>query len=483
MKKTGIAAVVLLVAGAAVTAGAWYTGTQLETLLPEKIAEANQELARQLPGSEVQLSLTSLERGVFSSVARYQLDLGELAHEWPASELVLVEHIEHGPLPLSRLSTLRLLPVLSHSQTRLEETALTAPWFRQAEGGEPLRIQTTLGYDLEASVRLEVAPLRFADGETHLSFSGFQGEFEGSAEQVTGSGHFDRLELSTLGEQPTRVGLQGLQVVFDRHKGPSGLFLGEQSVTLERLDVHWPGLEPLVLSELAQHDRLSQTDDLLAADLTLELAGLSYAEQPLGALRMDWSARDLNAGAIVALADLIGSYAETLESDPEHEGFSHAQEQHLKAALESLLDSRPSLSLDSLSLKTANAESRLSLQLGLSKPAMGEALPPEVLIQQLVSRLNLQLDLPKASIRDLVGYQALFDASLDPQAVAMEADMLAEMAGDMAVGMELATLQGDTLQTRLDYADGQVTLNGQTRPLEEFLAMLSLLAGGGVAIE
>lgn len=198
---------------------------------------------------------------------------------------------------------------------------------------------------------------------------------------------------------------------------------------------------------------------------------------------MDWSARDLNAGAIVALADLIASYAETLESDPEHEGFSHAQEQHLKAALESLLDSRPSLSLDSLSLKTANAESRLSLQLGLSKPAMGEALPPEVLIQQLVSRLNLQLDLPKVSIRDLVGYQALFDASLDPQAVAMEADMLAEMAGDMAVGMELATLQGDTLQTRLDYADGQVTLNGQTRPLEEFLAMLGLLAGGGVAIE
>ncbi len=85
---------------------------------------------------------------------------------------------------------------------------------------------------------------------------------------MTGSGHFDRLELSTLGEQPTRVGLQGLQVVFDRHKGPSGLFLGEQSVTLERLDVHWPGLEPLVLTELAQRDRLSQTDDLLAADLT-----------------------------------------------------------------------------------------------------------------------------------------------------------------------------------------------------------------------
>jgi uncharacterized protein YdgA (DUF945 family) len=53
----------------------------------------------------------------------------------------------------------------------------------------------------------------------------------------------------------------------------------------------------------------------------------------------------------------------------------------------------------------------------------------------------------------------------------------------MAVTTELATLQGDSIQTRLDYTDGQVTLNGQTRPLEEFLAMLSLLAGDGVAIE
>jgi uncharacterized protein YdgA (DUF945 family) len=65
----------------------------------------------------------------------------------------------------------------------------------------------------------------------------------------------------------------------------------------------------------------------------------------------------------------------------------------------------------------------------------------------------------------------------------MEAEMMAEMAADMAVTTELATLQGDSIQTRLDYTDGQVTLNGQTRPLEEFLAMLSLLAGGGVAIE
>ncbi|HTO18475.1 MAG TPA: YdgA family protein [Pseudomonas sp.] len=483
MKKTGIALAILLAAGVAATAGAWYTGQQLEGVLQDKIAEANQELARQLPGSGVQVALASLERGVFSSDVRYRIELGGVAQEWPASELFLIERIEHGPLPLSRLRELRLLPVMAHSQARLEETALTAPLFQQAQGAEPLRIQTTLGYDLEASVWLNVAPMRYADAETSVSFSGFEGEFQGSAERVAGSGHFERLELVALGAEPMRLDLQGFQLTVDRHQGPSGLFLGEQSVALDRLELHWPGLEALVLSKLAQRDQLSQTDNQLAATLNLEVGELAYAGQPLGALRMDWSANDLNAEAVVALADLIGGYAETLESDPAVAGFSPEQEEQLRSALEVLLAGNPSLNLDRLSLKTANAESRLSLKVGLSKPSMGEALPPEALIQQLISRLNLQLDVPKASIRDLVGYQALLDASLDPQAVAMEAEMMAEMAADMAVTTELATLQGDSIQTRLDYTDGQVTLNGQTRPLEEFLAMLSLLAGDGVAIE
>src|SRR5690606_30466493 len=147
MKKTGIALAILLAAGVAATAGAWYTGQQLEGVLQDKIAEANQELARQLPGSGVQVALASLERGVFSSDVRYRIELGGVAQEWPASELFLIERIEHGPLPLSRLRELRLLPVMAHSQARLEETALTAPLFQQAQGAEPLRIQTTLGYD------------------------------------------------------------------------------------------------------------------------------------------------------------------------------------------------------------------------------------------------------------------------------------------------------------------------------------------------
>ena len=475
MRKTGIALAILLATSVAVTGGAWYTGQQLEGLLQEKITEANRELVRQLPGSGVRVALASLERGVFSSDVRYRIELGETAQDLPASELFLIEHIEHGPLPLSRLRELQLLPVMAHSQARLEETVLTAPLFLQTEGAEPLRIDTTLSYDLEASVWLNVTPVQYADAEMSVSFSGFEGEFQVSTERVAGTGRFEHLELIADGAEPMRMDLQGFQLTVDRHRGPADLFLGEQSVTLDRLDLHWPGLEPLALSNLVQRDRLTQTDNMLAGTLNLEVGGLAYAGQPLGVLHMDWSISDLNAEAVATLAELFGDYAEIMDSST-FTGFDSDQSQQLGAALATVLDDRPSLNLDRLSLKTANAESHLSFKLGLSKPLSRPA-QPHLLFQQ-IPHLNLQLDVPKASIRDLAGYQGQLDASLDPQAVTMNAEMMAERVGNMAVAMELATLQGDSIQTRLGYADGQVTLNGQTRPLEEFLAMLRMLVAG-----
>src|SRR5690606_10094867 len=119
----------------------------------------------------------------------------------PSSELVLVEHIEHGPLPLSRLVRLQLMPVLTYGHARLEEGPLTAPLFRMANGAEPLSLHTALGYDQTASLAVEVAPLRHADAELEFAFSGFTGDFEVGTEVLRGAGQVARLELVTLGEQ------------------------------------------------------------------------------------------------------------------------------------------------------------------------------------------------------------------------------------------------------------------------------------------
>lgn len=477
MKKTGIALAILLAAGVAVTGGAWFTGKQLQAVIDDKIAEANEELARQLPGSEVRLTLASLERGVFSSQARYQIALGELAADLPASELVLIEHIEHGPLPLSRLSSLQLLPVMAYSQARLEENPLTASLFEMSQGAEPLTLNTTLGYDQSAQVAVNVAPLQFATSELTFGFSGFAGEFEGSTEIIRGNARFDRLELAAQGAQAANVSLHDFRLDMDRAKGAAGVFLGEQSARIARMEMNWPGMAPLALNDIGMRDHISQTADLLSAEFVSHVGEVTYAGNPLGSLHMDWSARDLNAAAVKELTDLAARYVDTLEMDPEQTDLSPAQEEQLMASLHALLASKPTLSLDRLSLKTANAETRLSIAAGLNQPQDDELTPQEA-IRQVLSSLEVQLDLPKDTIRDLVGYKALFDPSLDPQEVTMEATMTAEMASDMAVGMQLASLDGETIKSRLSYANDEVTFNGTTQSLDEFLAGLGMLFSG-----
>src|SRR5690606_2947173 len=58
MKKTaGIAAGVIVVAGAVATIGAWYTGTQLKDVLNQSLVEANEHLATAALGSGLNLTL------------------------------------------------------------------------------------------------------------------------------------------------------------------------------------------------------------------------------------------------------------------------------------------------------------------------------------------------------------------------------------------------------------------------------------------
>jgi uncharacterized protein YdgA (DUF945 family) len=75
MKKTGIAVAVVVAIGLVGTAGAWYTGTKMEAVLRDAVAQSNGQIEKVLPGSAVRLEMTDFQRGVFSSSARYELGL------------------------------------------------------------------------------------------------------------------------------------------------------------------------------------------------------------------------------------------------------------------------------------------------------------------------------------------------------------------------------------------------------------------------
>src|SRR5690606_8844202 len=67
MNRAGIAATALVVLAAAGSAGAWFTGTRMETVIQDNIVRANQQLKDQLPDTDLALSW-SASSGGYSAV-------------------------------------------------------------------------------------------------------------------------------------------------------------------------------------------------------------------------------------------------------------------------------------------------------------------------------------------------------------------------------------------------------------------------------
>ena len=61
------------------------------------------------------------------------------------------------------------------------------------------------------------------------------------------------------------------------------------------------------------------------------------------------------------------------------------------------------------------------------------------------------------------------------------ASMNSEMAGVMAVQTGLAKVDGNNILASLNYAAGQVDLNGQKMSLEEFITAMTTRFGGVAA--
>src|SRR3546814_925198 len=131
-----------------------------------------------------------------------------------------------------------------------------------------------------------------------------------------------------------------------------------------------------------------------------------------------------------------------------------AEEAQVKSDLEKLLAGGPQVALENLSFTTANGESRATLVIDLTKPQSMD-LPPDQLGRQLLALLDFNLKVSKPMLVDLLTVQAQMEGRTDAKLIADQATATGDMFSAMAVGTELATLEGHDVGTKRDYANKQ----------------------------
>lgn len=490
MNKPAVVFLGFVVAVGAVSAGgAWYTGKQLEPVLQTAIQSANKELQTSMAGVDgsVTLELVSLDRGVFSSTAHYRLKgEGEMFGEAPV-ELLFVDHIEHGPLPFSRLVSLKWLPVMATSHFELEKTPITEKWFAATKGAAPLKGVVNIGYDQSTTGNLELLPLETAlDDKSNLKFSGLNMDISASAQaqKVKANGYMDSLHLTTVAEDqtPVQIELNGLTLASNLAKSTYGYYTGENTLELTASKTTFGAKQSVLgVKNFEMKNRTEENGSNASGRADYKVAEVTLNDKKIGSANLAMSLKNLDIPSAMSLMQIYQTKLQPYEKAaaeataaglPAPElNLTEAESTQVKADLQKLLAAGPQLALEDLSLKTANGESRANLVLDLTKPASMD-LPPDQLGKQLIALLDINVLVSKPMLVDLLSVQAQIDGQTDAKAIVDQASAGADMFAGMAVGSQLATLDGTNVVTKLHYAANQVEFNGQKMTVEQFVGFL-----------
>lgn len=491
MKKTLVAAGVVMIALSIVwTGGAWYTGKKLEKHLSEMVIQANVQLKRTSPEVGVELSYQNYQRGVFSS--HLQLVVKPVAgadNRWLkfGQNIVLDEFVSHGPFPLTQLKTLNLIPSMASVKTTLVNNDAAKALFDIAKSDEPFVINTRIGYGGDTHSDISLNPLTYENASEKVSFSGWEFQLntdkDGNEVSLSGKAQSGLVDAVNKYNQKVQFTFNNLKTDGTSKLTSFGERVGDQKLTLDKLSITIEDKEIVVLNgiEIAGKSDLVNDGKTINSQLDCSLNSLKVQNQDLGSGKLTLKVGQIDGETWHQFSQQYNAQTQALLNQLDVE--QHAEFYHKKitesffSALPMLLKDDPVLTLAPLSWKNSKGETTLNLSLFLKDPATTTA-QPQTLAQEVdrsVKSLDAKLTIPMdmavefmTQIAKLEGYQ-----QDDAEKLAKQ-----QVQGLSAMGQmfRLTTLKDNTIASSLQYSSGQITLNGQKMPLEDFVGLFGMSA-------
>lgn len=490
MKKSLVAAGVIVALGVVWTGSAWFTGKKLETHLAEMVNQANEQIKLTSPESNVELSYQNYQRGVFSS--RLELVLKPVAgteSPWlhAGQSVVLKESVDHGPFPLAQLKHLNLIPSMASVKTTPVNNELSKPLFDMAKGKTPFEVNSRISYSGDSHSDISVQPLNYEKGEEKVAFSG--GEFQLAADKdakvisLSGEAESGRVEAVNEYNQPVMFTFNNLKTEGSSTLASFGERVGNQKLSLDKMTVAVAGKELALLEgmEISGKSDLVNNGKTINSQLDYSLDSLKVQNQDLGSGKMTLKVGQIDGEAWHQFSQQYNAQTQALMAQPEiannPELYQEKVTEAFFSALPLLMKGEPVLTLAPLSWKNSKGESTLNLSLFLKDPTTTKDVP-QTLSQEVdrsVKSLNGKLTIPVDMAVELMTQVAKLEG-YQPD----EAEKLAkkQVDGVAAMGqiLRLTQLKDNTITTSLQYDNGQVTFNGNKMSLEEFVGMFALPA-------
>ncbi len=486
MNKSLVAVGVIVALGVVWTGGAWYTGKKIETHLEDMVAQANAQLKLTAPESNLEVSYQNYHRGVFSS--QLQLLVKPIAgkeNPWIKSgqSVIFNESVDHGPFPLAQLKKLNLIPSMASIQTTLVNNEVSKPLFDMAKGETPFEINSRIGYSGDSSSDISLKPLNYEQKDEKVAFSG--GEFQlnadrdGKAISLSGEAQSGRIDAVNEYNQKVQLTFNNLKTDGSSTLASFGERVGNQKLSLEKMTISVEGKELALLEgmEISGKSDLVNDGKTINSQLDYSLNSLKVQNQDLGSGKLTLKVGQIDGEAWHQFSQQYNAQTQALLAQPEiannPELYQEKVTEAFFSALPLMLKGDPVITIAPLSWKNSQGESALNLSLFLKDPATTKE-APQTLAQEVdrsVKSLDAKLTIPVDMATEFMTQVAKLEGYQEDQAKKL-AKQQVEGASAMGQMFRLTTLQDNTITTSLQYANGQITLNGQKMSLEDLLACL-----------
>ena len=261
MKKTVIAAGVVVALAGAVTSAAWFTGQKAEAQLQHVIELNNQIAQKQLTGTDLTLNVENMrfERGVFSSDTQYEVVLADKKQNREIARVPFTGKLFHGPLPLNQLQKFNFKPLMFSLQSDVAQVKVNA----QIEGLQDLEVKglastTNVDYATngEVSATIDQVLVHLKDSQDQnitatLTDSKINGSFDKDANAKAKS-YFASVQVEDDSSAHNKATFTNLdtEVDFAPIKGWDNLFNGKLAAQAESLVLSNAKQDDLIMTGL-----------------------------------------------------------------------------------------------------------------------------------------------------------------------------------------------------------------------------------------
>jgi uncharacterized protein YdgA (DUF945 family) len=339
---------------------------------------------------------------------------------------------------------------------------------------------TRVGYSGATATALNLLAVDYNNAQTGDRLATNGGTLNISADnkgdKVSLDGDFSSIAVTSKNqvEMPVLFTLNGLKLNGDTHLSPEGVRVGDQSISLDKLNASINGQEGLSLENLKTTSSFDNKDGKIGGQLDVNVDKITLQKQPFGQAKLAMKFAQFDAQAVKAFSDTYNTQMQDLLSQPgvaeDPIRYQASVQTILRNNLPTLLKGSPTLSIAPLSWKNDKGESTFNLNLGFNDPATvtGEAQSLGAAVDRVLKSLDGKLNINMPMATETMRHVGLAEGYQGDDAQKL-ADQQVKGLAAMGQMFRLTQQQDDNIVTSLQYGNGQVTMNGDKMTLEQFL--------------